>query len=294
MCLKRIVFLLVFGIHCIGFSQAIFLGLRLSASIGSHQHYYGIGAHAGLEYRSFLLTLGSDVSYRLKDLGQRNRFLESRSYLGASMVAGKYTSVRDLELGALNNYFSRENSFGYAYIIYMDKAGTSQLSGAFRGEIKRHSLMLENDFFAGQGKDRFRTATLLYRYRELLWSGHLGVRLWTGEASGLQVKEMERKGQPQRYKDLSSNPFGKTSHGILYGGVQYALGSQTLGVELGIDAEQVRHALQNQVAHASVWHKRQASKAVVYPMLDTLGNPTFDKMQVRSPRAYFQLSISGY
>lgn len=294
MCLKRIVFLLVFGIHFIGFSQAIFLGLRLSASIGSHQHYYGIGAHAGLEYRSFLLTLGSDVSYRLKDLGQRNRFLESRSYLGASMVTGKYTSVRDLELGALNNYFSRENSLGYAYIIYMDKAGTSQLSGAFRGEIKRHSLMLENDFFAGQGKDRFRTATLLYRYRELLWSGHLGVRLWTGEASGLQVKEMERLGRKQRYKDLSSNPFGKTSHGILYGGVQYALGSQTLGVELGIDAEQVRNALQNQIAHASIWHKRQASKAVVYPMLDILGNPTFDKTQVRSTRAYFQLSISGY
>lgn len=294
MCLKRIVFLLIFGIHFIGFSQTIFLGLRLSASIGSHQHYYGIGAHAGLEYRSFLLTLGSDVSYRLKDLGQRNRFLESRSYLGASMVTGEYTSVRDLELGALNNYFSRENSFGYAYIIYMDKAGTSQLSGAFRCEIKRHSLMLENDFFAGQGKDRFRTATLLYRYRELLWSGHLGVRLWTGEASGLQVKEMERLGRKQRYKDLSSNPFGKTSHGILYGGVQYALGSQTLGVELGIDAEQVRNALQNQVAHAAVWHKRQASKAVAYPMLDKLGNPTFDKTQVRSNRAYFQLSISGY
>jgi hypothetical protein len=214
--------------------------------------------------------------------------------LGASVVTGKYTSVRDLELGALNNYFSRENSLGYAYIIYMDKAGTSQLSGAFRGEIKRHSLMLENDFFAGQGKDRFRTATLLYRYRELLWSGHLGVRLWTGEASGLQVKEMERLGRKQRYKDLSSNPFGKTSHGILYGGVQYALGSQTLGVELGIDAEQVRNALQNQVAHASVWHKRQASKAVAYPMLDKLGNPTFEKTQVRSPRAYFQLSISGY
>ena len=294
MCLKRIVFLLGFGIHFIGFSQAIFLGLRVSASIGSHQHYYGIGAHAGLEYRSFLLTLGSDVSYRLKDLGERKQFLESRSYLGASMVTGKNTSIRDLELGALNNYFSRENSLGYAYILYMDKAGTSQFSGAFRGEIKRHSLMLENDFFAGQGKDRFRTATLLYRYRELLWSGHLGVRLWTGEASGLQVKEIEHKGQSQRYKDLSSNPFGKTSHGILYGGVQYALGSQTLGVELGIDAEQVRHVLQNQVAHAYVWHKRQASKAVAYPMLDTLGNPTFDKTQVRLPRAYFQLSISGY
>jgi hypothetical protein len=294
MCLKRIVFLLVFGINSVGFSQAIFLGLRLSASIGSHQHYYGVGVHAGLEYRSFMLTIGSDVSYRLKDLGQRNRFLESKSYLGASLVTGKNTSVRDIELGALNNYFTRENSFGYAYIIYSDNAGTSQLSGAFKGEIKGHSLMLENDFFAGQGKDRFRTATLLYRYREALWSGHLGVRLWTGEASGLQVKEIEYHGKQQRYKDLSSNPFGKTSHGILYGGVQYALWSQTLGMEVGIDAEQVRHALQNQVAHASVWHKRHASKAVAYPMLDKLGYPTFDQTQVRSPRAFFQLSISGY
>jgi hypothetical protein len=294
MCLQRIVFLLAFGIHFIGFSQAIFLGLRVSASIGSHQHYYGIGAHAGLEYRSFLITLGSDMSYRLKDLGQRNRFLESKSYIGASMVTGKYTSVRDIELGALNNYFSRESSFGYAYIVYLDRAGTSQFSGAFRAEIKRHSLMFENDFFAGQGKDRFRTATLLYRYRELLSSGHLGVRLWTGEASGLQVKEMEIQGQRQRYKDLSSNPFGKTSHGIFYGGVRYGLLSQSLGLDLGVDSEQIRHALQNEIAHASVWHKRHVSKAVSYPMLDTLGNPTFDKTQVRSPRAYFQLSISGY
>ncbi len=143
MCLKRIVFLLVFGIKFVGFSQAIFLGLRLSASIGSHQHYYGVGVHAGLEYRSFMLTIGSDVSYRLKDLGQRNRFLESKSYLGASLVSGKNTSVRDIELGALNNYFTRENSFGYAYIIYTDNAGTSQLSGAFKGEIKGHSLKLE-------------------------------------------------------------------------------------------------------------------------------------------------------
>lgn len=294
MCLKRIVFLLVFGIHFVGFSQTIFLGFRLSASIGSHQHYYGIGAHAGMEYGSFLLTIGSDMSYRLGDFGGRKQFIESRSYLGASVVTGKNTSVRDLELGALNNYFSRESSFGYAYIVYLDNAGTSQFSGAFRGEIKRHSLMLENDFFAGQGKDRFRTATLLYRYRELLWSGHLGVRLWTGEASGLPVKENERQGKQQRYKDLSSNPFGKTSHGILYGGVQYAMGWQTLGVELGIDAEQVRDALQNQIAHASVWHKRQATKAVVYPMLDQLGYHTFDKTRVRSPRAYFQLAISGY
>jgi hypothetical protein len=120
------------------------------------------------------------------------------------------------------------------------------------------------------------------------------VRLWTGEASGLQVKEIEYKGKNQRYKDLSTNPFGKTSHGILYGGVQYALWSQTLGMELGIDAEQVRHALQNQVAHSSLWHKKQESKAVAYPMLDKLGYPTFDKTQVRLPSAYFQLSISGY
>jgi hypothetical protein len=294
MFLKRIVFLLVFGINFVGFSQAIFLGLRLSASIGSHQHYYGVGVHAGLEYRSFMLTIGSDVSYRLKDLGERKQFIESRSYLGASIVTGKNTSVRDVELGALNNYFTRESSFGYAYIIYSDNAGTSQFSGAFKGEIKRHSLMLENDFFAGQGKDRFRTATLLYRYREVLWSGHLGVRLWTGEASGLPVKEIEQQGQSQRYKDLSSNPFGKTSHGILYGGVRYALWSQTLGMELGIDSEQVRHALQNQVAHSSLWHKRQPSKAVAYPMLDKLGYPTFDQTQVRLPCAYFQLSISGY
>lgn len=293
MCLKSIVFFWLFAINFIGFSQSVFVGMRLSACIGSHQHYYGLGIHAGIESNALMFTLGSDVSFKLKDLGDRMNFFDSKSYIGTSIVTGKNTSIRDIELGLLNNYFSRENSLGYAYIVYMDNVGTSQLSGAFRGEFRRHSLVLENDFFAGQGKDRFRTAWLIYRYRELLWSGHLGVRLWTGESSGLQVKVINYHGNGQQYKDLSTNPFGKTSHGILYGGFRYKIWTQTLGVDLGIDAEQVRHALQNQVAHSSIWHKKHLSKAVVYPMLDKYGYPTFEKSQVRMPCTYFQLTLSG-
>ena len=294
MCLKRIVLLVIFGIHFIGFSQAVFLGIRISASIGSHHHFYGFGAPAGLEYGSFLLTLGSDVSYRVKDLGERAHFLESKSYIGTSLLLGKNTSVRDIELGALNNYFSRENSVGYAYIVYVDNARTSQRSGAVKAEFKRHSLMLENDFFAGQGKDRFRTAMLCYRYREALWSGHVGLRLWTGEVSGLPVKEFRYQGQTKYYKDLSSNPYGRTAHGILYGGVRYAVSSQNIGIDLGIDAEQVSNVMQNQLAHSAIWHRRKVSKAVSYPMLNTLGYPTFEEGQVKKPCAYFQFLISGY
>lgn len=283
-------FFLISHVH---FSQSLFLGIKLSAALGSHQHYYGLGLHSGFCYQGFMVNVGCDVSYRLLDLGQRKNFLDSRSYFGASWITGKKTQMPDFELGTLNQYFDRTMSIGYAFIHYGDRAGTSQNSGAFRGEIVGHSLYLENDFFAGQGKDRFRTASLLYRYRQAFWSAHLGLNLWTGEASGLATLETDIMGKKIHYKDLSKNPYGKTSHGILLGGVTYGLMYQTLGVETGIDSERIRNAFQNRLAHSTRWHKKDRFKAVIYPMLDSKGLPTFDKEQVRKDKAYFRFSISG-
>jgi hypothetical protein len=46
--------------------------------------------------------------------------------------------------------------------------------------------------------------------------------------------------------------------------------------------------------HMRLYGTKDKQRRRVYPMLDQLGYPTFDKTRVRSPRAYFQLAISGY
>lgn len=274
-------------------AQSLLVGVKLRLILGSHQVAYGLGVHAGFQHSLAMVNLGSDLTYYAKDFGHKSQVIETRSYLGLSVVSNRTWSNPDLELGTLTNYFQQAGSFGYAYIHYADNAGTSQFSGAFRGEYNGHSLFFENDFFAGQGKDRFRTASMRYRYRQAFWSAHVGFYLWTGEASGLPVKEGQWGGQTIRYKDLSNNPYGKTSHGVVYGGVGYNLLGQTIGFAVGYDSEMIRNGLQNRVAHNAVWHIKQRKNAVYYPMLDTNGEPTFDAKKIRPNSAYFRLSISG-
>ena len=96
-----------------------------------------------------------------------------------------------------------------------------------------------------------------------------------------------------RYKDLRFSPFGKTSHGILYGGVRYQLGNQSLGLELGYDSEQVRDVFQNKIAHARIWHAKNTKLAVTYPMLNNDGLPCNRAEDIRKVKPYFKITISG-
>lgn len=275
------------------FAQNLFVGLRSTLELGSHEHRFGIGVHTTFQFSRVMLSLGNDASWYLTSLGGRKRMRESRTYAGAAWYVNDQQGAGDFEMGTLKNPFSRSSSFGYAYLWYWDDAATQQSSGLFRGEYQGHSLVLENDFFAGQGKDRFRTASLRYRYRSDFWSVHTGFNLWTGETAGVQVQSRELKGKTMFFKDVSSLAYGTTSHGIFFGGIRYGLKGQTLGLDVGIDSEHFRNAVQNELAHHALWHRKNPEKAVKYPMLDRNGNPTMDRSKVRSILPYFRLAISG-
>lgn len=279
--------LLFYGISS---SQTLGIALKFSLIIGSHSQGVGLGLHGYYTTKNLQCTLGNDLSFFLKSLGERKRFWENRSYAGISYVGGKPSDVRDFEWGNSINYTNYTCQWGYSYLYYADNAGTSQSSGAFAIESHRKSVYFENDFFAGQGKDRFRTANLVFRYREPFYALKMGLRLWTGETAGVGVKF---DGKKTYFKDLSVLPLGKTSHGILYVGSTYLwMNGQSVGVLLGLDAEPIRNVFQNQLGHASFFH-RDKSKAVKYPMLDVDGQPTFDPRQVRSPEYFFQMSLGG-
>jgi hypothetical protein len=273
-------------------AQRFFLGFRTIISAGSHEQRVGIGLHVAFQFSRGILSVGNDGSFYLSSWGGRTKMWESRTYFGAAWYADNQKGIGDFELGTLKNPFSRSSTFGYAYIWYWDNALTQQTSGAFRGEHQGHSVFFENDFFAGQGKDRFRTATLRYRYRWDFWSAHTGIAIWTGETSGVQVETEVINGKTTYFKDLSSLTLGNTSHGIIYGGIRYGPGRQCIGLDVGMDSERLRHAFQNQMAHHRIWHPKKPEKAVKYPMLDPFGKPTWESRNVRRALPYFRLSIS--
>ena len=275
------------------YAQVAFVGIKSKLNLGSHEIGYGVGIHAGVQYAMAMLTVGSDVNFYHQSLGNRSNMWESRNYVGLSYVTKTQSGMGDFEFGTLRNVFGRGASFGYAYLLYFDNARTSQNSGMVRGEISGHAITMENDFFAGRGKDRFRTASCSYRYRTDFWACMLGMHLWTGETSGVQVQERLVDGQLESIKDLRFSPFGKTSHGILYGGVRYQLGNQSLGLELGYDSEQVRDVFQNKIAHARIWHAKNTKLAVTYPMLNNDGLHCNRAEDIRKVKPYFKITISG-
>ncbi len=273
-------------------AQGAFLGLKLGIALGSHQQSFAVGVHATGYSWNLMASVGSDVSFSLNSLGERRNLWEWRTYVGGAWKSKPILGSGDFELGTLKNPLDRSNSLGYAYLIYLDNAGTSQRSGALRTEFYGHSLYFENDFFAGQGRDRYRTAVVTYRYRRDLWIVKLGIILWTGETSGLRNQDTLINGRPYNFKNLSSTPYGRSSHGILVIGTHYGGMGNSLGVEMGMDSEKLRDVVQNQLAHSAVWHRRNPRNAVSYPPLDSSGYPAFTSSKIRRPQPYFRVSLS--
>lgn len=291
---KSLFFVLFFGISSTTvFSQKGGLGLKFHYALGSHEHHYGLGLHAWVQFDRIQINVGSVLSYELTGLGGRKTYFQNRSYLGVQALGGTKTTLTEFDWGTLNNYTNFKNAVGFAYLWYLDGRGTSQLSGAFQAEFNGHSAYIENDFFAGQGKDRFRTGHMVYRYRREFWGLRLGLRLWTGETSGLPVQNTAMRNKKVYFKNLSGNPYGKTSHGILYFGTDYALGfKQVLSMQMGVDDERIRDFFQNKVAHSDFFH-RQNERAVVYPKLNAEGLPILFGGEIRPPRLYFEVRGGG-
>lgn len=273
------------------FSQSFSVGLKAILRMGTHEVSYGIGLHSSFQYQKAACNFGNDIFFSKKSLANRQMFWTNRVYLSPMFVFGPKSVTPEFEWGTLQNHSDRSMAFGFSSIYYWDQVGSSQRSGAFSGEWNGNSIFFENDFFAGQGRDRFRSAFLQYKHRTSYCALKMGIQIWTGETSGLRVQNKQIKNKLLYFKDLSINSYGKTSHGILYGGISYNLGfGQSLDFRLGIDSEGVRDVFQNKIGHAS-WLHHQKEKAVVYPKLKQNGFPTFNKTEVKKIQPYLQLCL---
>ena len=96
------------------------------------------------------------------------------------------------------------------------------------------------------------------------------------------------------YMDTVRGVYTQYSHGLLSAQVKYNLGySQNVQLNAGVDAEQVRNAVQNKVIHDMPFIPRKWNKAknCYIPMLDSEGGQYLYRpgQRIKPPRLYLNL-----
>jgi hypothetical protein len=262
---------------------------------GTHANNFGIQVNTFVSGRFCQLNIGEQVTFRLSDLGRRRLFFQSRFSSGIVLLSGKELSLNDFQLNGLLHNTTKNYGLSYNYIWYLDNKGSSQNSGGWGVHVKNFTLLFENDFFGGQGKDRFRTGHFAFSYRQNSWKINAGFSIWTGESSGSHWTKIRYKGCPNGFRILEDTPFGTTSHGIAYVGFDYMLDTyEWLGCKIGIDSEKLRHQLQNRLMHDLVWLPKGIKRNTPhYPMLDKNGCPVFDLNKSKPAQFFFNGGLNN-
>ncbi|GAB4412494.1 MAG: hypothetical protein OHK0039_18570 [Bacteroidia bacterium] len=254
-------------------------------------------------YRLYFAQFNAQVRglYNFGSFGPRPRIpgLELQAGLGATLGFGPRERAPSPFIHLVSNQTGHRYAAGYAYLCYLDRQRTSQLSGVLGLHIDGWQLQSENDALAGSIEDRFRTGAFRVLYGRDQWQAALTSILWTGDTrveGSFKVRESDYPGR-FGYKDLSMDPYSAFSHGILALEAQWALPYGQVGhLGLGLDAERVRHVLQNNLIHdmwilPATWIK---SKNPHIPMVDRDGRHYLflPGQELRPARPYLHLGLN--
>src|SRR5690554_5168722 len=91
-------------------------------------------------------------------------------------MGGRKFASPQLILDGLNHQSQNEFAVAYNYLWYFDNIGTSQRSGGWGVHIQQFSIYIENDLFAGSGRDRFRTSHASISYHDDLYNVSLNTQ----------------------------------------------------------------------------------------------------------------------
>ncbi|MCS7077224.1 MAG: polymorphic toxin type 23 domain-containing protein [Bacteroidia bacterium] len=257
----------------------------------------GVVAGVGIAYQHIQVQTQVRMHYAFTHWVQTKRTPELQYSLGGLLTWGSPNMLFIHEL-MYQNFTPYVHAVGYTHHWYVDRVKTSQRTGSISLQIHKCFFLMENDVFAGQGRDDFRTGAfkLIYQVNSLHAVG-LSSILWTGMSQG--GIRVDSSIYPARfgYKDLSNTLYGRQSRGIL--SVQYSYFYPFLGIlqgEAGIDAEPIRHLFQNKLIHDMPFLPKDWNRAKNphYPMLDEEGKPYIDpsRQRIRKARPYFQVSVA--
>ncbi len=201
------------------------------------------------------LALAYDIRYNFRSFGPDINHLE-HSLMGTINYSwGDRVEPNENDLSYMKFMDSRrfKNSMGYTWQRFFNGIGTTQNVGTLHMRFNKTVSQFSNDVFANtNGKDRYRTGGFAFGFYEKQTLYLSKLLIWTGDSHCKEMKKIRDSNYPARwgFRDITDCNYGRLSHGILSFGVIHDIGyGQTIGGQLGIDSEQIRHFVQNKVFH---------------------------------------------
>ena len=272
--------------------------LGLSLTLGTIRQRLGMVAKGYYAGSDFQANMEVGVHYNFASFGPPLSGPEVRTSLGGVFAWGDTDVTDNVFLSPVSNQTGRKYSLAYAYNYYWDRIETSQPTGIVALQVGAFHLASENDFLSGRGGDKFRTGAISAAYRNNKTMVAVKTLLWTGN-TGKNTQKIKDSPYPSRfgYRDMSQAPHGAYSHGVLSAQVQYAWYEfQTLGAEVGVDSEKVRHAVQNRFIHDMdfIPDKWVATENPHVPMRDAKGGQYLflEGQSIKPAEAFVEVSMN--
>ena len=231
------------------------------------------------------------VYHSLKNLGPKIEYNEAVASAGLVLAYGKKQNYFNPFLNSVSNQTKRRYSVAYSYNAYFNKIKTNQKTGTFALQFGSVSLISENDLFAHPTLDRFRTGAFLVQYQyKNIFQAAANCTMWTGKM-GKEIRD-DKEFPYVGYIDTTGGLYTNYSHGLLSAQIKFNLGyGQNAQLNLGVDAEQVRNAIQNRLIHDMIFIPRKWNKPINchIPMLDEKGNQYLyrKEQKIKKPNFYW-------
>ena len=276
------------------------IGAKVGLSFNLGTKLNRIGLMAGIYYQEdfYQFNLVTNHYYCFNSWGPDLKKWESQLGFGATLAYGKHRHQNKF-ISLTGNQTARPYGISFAYKWYWDNIQSSQRTGILALHFNHISIISENDAFAGNGSDKFRTGGTSIIYSKDNWQGGINLLTWTGNPKHIKTKRIKGTDYPAKYGyfGLEQAKYKKHSHGLLSLQLDHQFKySQNTRVSLGIDAEQIRHAIQNKLMHdmAFIPYKWNSAENPHYPMIDSNGNPYLfqEGQQIRKAKFFGNVSLN--
>lgn len=293
MTFKKITFVFLIGINTAVYSQLTQtsnygFNVGFIGAFGTHFQKFGIVVQGYYVYQFAQVNASIRLYDNFKNLGPKGEYAELNAALGLCLGYGKKNNEINPFVSSVGNQTGYYNSVAYSYNVWLNKLKTSQVTGIIAFQFNHFSIISENDLLAKRILDRFRTGAILLQYQDKQIQYAINTTLWTGQLGKAITHDtlFPYKG----YLTTEGSVYGNMSHGLLSAQVRVANEyGQYLQANIGMDAEQIRNALQNKVIHTIFRNN------LYLPMIDTIGNQyLYKKGQViKKPRLYLNANLNA-
>lgn len=270
-------------------------GFNVGANMAIGTHFQRFGINLNFFYVNKFIQANSEVRayFSFKNLGPKKIYKELALAQGLVFGYGKKQTFYNPFINSVSNQTEYSNSIGYSYNAFFNKIKTTQQTGIAAFQFNSVSVIIENDILAKPLLDRFRTGAFLIQYQhEDKFQAAVNCTMWTG-AMGHSVRD-DKNFKAICYIDTVGGTYTNYSHGLLSAQFKYNIGlGQNVQANFGVDAEQVRNAVQNKLIHDMIFIPRKWYTPINchIPMLDDKGGQYLYKpdQKIKKPELYWNV-----